>query len=96
MNVEWSIRARRRFDEVHERIAANAPERANAFCARLIEAAGHLETYPYLGPLLPEDAAFRQLIVDDYRIVYRIGEEAVYVVTIVAPGMLVTPGRLSK
>lgn len=40
------------------------------------------------GPLLPEDAAYRQLVVEGYRIVYRVDARQVYVMTIVAPGML--------
>jgi hypothetical protein len=40
------------------------------------------------GPLLPEDGAYRQIGVDEYRIVYRVADRFVYVMTIVAPGML--------
>jgi len=38
--------------------------------------------------LLPEDGAYRQLVVDEYRIVYRVADRLVFVMTIVAPGMI--------
>ena len=41
-----------------------------------------------MGPLLPEDGAYRQLTVDEYRIVYRVADNVTYVMTIIAPGML--------
>ena len=54
----------------------------------LIDATEQLAEHPLSGSLLPEDGAYRQLVVDEYRIVYRVGERFVYVMTIVAPGML--------
>jgi plasmid stabilization system protein ParE len=55
---------------------------------KLIRATAQLAEQPYIGALLPEDGAYRQLVVDEYRIVYRVAEKATYVMTIVGPGML--------
>ena len=54
----------------------------------LIDATSQLAAHPLSGSLLPEDGAYRQLVVDEYRIIYRVAERFVYVMTIVAPGML--------
>jgi plasmid stabilization system protein ParE len=96
VTVQWTSNARRRLGGIHAYIAADAPERATAFCEGLIEAAEQLGAHPFLGAILPEDAAYRQLVVQNYRIVYRLGEDTVYVMTIMAPGMQVTPERLSQ
>jgi len=39
------------------------------------------------GPVLPEDGAYRQLVVSGYRIVYRVIDRAVYINTVIGPGM---------
>lgn len=96
MTVQWTRKALRQLRAVRARIAAEAPERAAVFCERLMDAAAMLEQHPFLGALLPEDSAHRQLVVQDYRIVYRIDEDNVRVMAIVSPRMLVTPKRLGR
>jgi plasmid stabilization system protein ParE len=54
----------------------------------LIDTTKQLADNPLSGSLLPEDGAYRQLVVGEYRIVYRVADRFVYVMTIVAPGML--------
>ena len=96
MTVQWTAKALRRLGAIHDHIAADAPMRAMTFCERLIASTEHLAAHPFLGTLLPENAAYRQLVVQGYRIVYRLARTRVYVMTIVAPGMLVTPARVSR
>ena len=74
MKVVWAERAR-------QRIAGIQSE-------ALIDATAKLANHPLSGALLPEDGAYRQLVVDEYRIVYRVTDRVAYVMTIVAPGML--------
>ena len=88
MKVVWSRHARDRLGNIYDFIAGDSAKRAADFCERLIEATERLADHPLSGPLLPEDPAYRQLVVDGYRIVYRVVERHVYVMTIVAPGML--------
>ena len=88
MKVVWAERARSRLVEIYRYIGRDSPSQAAVFCERLIDATEHLIDHPFSGPLLPEDGAYRQLVVDEYRIVYRVAAELVYVLTIVAPGML--------
>ena len=88
MKVVWAEHARNRLGEIYRYIERDSPSRAAGFCGRLIDATEQLTEHPFSGPLLPEDGAYRQLTVDDYRIVYRVGDNITYVMTIVAPGML--------
>lgn len=93
MTIEWTDRALARLGEIHDYIARDAPERAAEFCKVLIQATEQFERFPFSGALLPEDAAYRQLVVAEYRIVYRIAASAVYVMTIVSPEMTVERAR---
>ncbi len=88
MRVLWTEHARNRLGDIQRYIERDSPTRAVKLCERLIDATDQLADNPLSGPLLPEDGAYRQLVVDEYRIVYRVAERFVYVMTIVAPGML--------
>jgi plasmid stabilization system protein ParE len=88
VTVEWTRRAREMIGEIHDVIAADAPDTADEFCELLIQATENLPRFPYMGALLIENPAYRQLVMAGYRLVYRIDEHVVYVVTIVSPGML--------
>ncbi len=88
MKVVWAEHARDRLAEIYRYIERDSPSRAADVCERLIDATEQLIDHPLSGPLLPEDGAYRQLSVDEYRIVYRVAENIIYVMTIIAPGML--------
>ncbi len=87
MRVVWARHAGNRLQEIQDFIERDSVDRAASFCDSLLSAAEQLSAHPFSGPVLPEDAAYRQLVIDEYRIVYRVAERAVYVMTIVAPGM---------
>lgn len=88
MKLVWTARAVRRLGEIYDCIAEDSVERVVAFTEALIDASQQLARHPLSGPVLPEDGAYRQLVVDGYRIVYRVDDEAAYVMTTVSPGML--------
>ena len=88
MRVLWTEHARNRLGEIQRYIERDSIARAAEFCGRLIAATDQVADNPLSGPLLPEDGAYRQLVVDEYRIVYRVADRFVYLMTIVAPGML--------
>lgn len=88
MKVEWTRRARTRLGEIHDYIAQDSPDQAVSFCERPITATERLARHPLSGAVVPEDGAYRQLVVEGYRILYRRTERRVYIMTIVGPGML--------
>ena len=88
MKVVWVEHARKRLAGIQRYIERDSPDRAAEFCIGLIDATEQLADHPLSGALLPEDGAYRQLVVDEYRIVYRVTDRFAYVMTIVAPGML--------
>lgn len=88
MKVVWVEHARNGLAEIQRYIERDSASRAAEFCIRLIDATEQLSDHPLSGALLPEDGAYRQLVVDEYRIVYRVSDRFACVMTIVAPGML--------
>jgi addiction module RelE/StbE family toxin len=72
--IRWTIGARRDLHEIVNYIAEDSPAYAENFAERIILAVDRLETFPKLGRMVPEyqDASVRELIVGNYRIVYRI------------------------
>ncbi len=87
MTVVWARYASERLNTIFDFITRDSVERASKFCENLIDATSQLASHPFSGPILPEDAAYRRLVVHEYRIVYRVADDTVYVLTIVAPGM---------
>jgi len=87
VKVVWAQHANDRLSSISDFIERDSSHRAIEFCERLLDATELLAAHPLAGPVLPEDAAYRQLVVDGYRIVYRVADNSVYVMTIVAPGM---------
>lgn len=88
MKVVWTERATRRLVEIHDFIARESREKAIAVSETLIDGSEQLTHYPLSGPVLPEDGAYRQLVIDGYRVVYQVHDELVSIMTIVSPGML--------
>ena len=67
-------------------IAADSTENATHFVIQLEEKIGTLEQLPNRCPLIPENVqigtAYRHLIIDDYRIIFRVEASTVYILRI--------------
>lgn len=72
--IRWTVGARRDLHEIINYIADDSPAYAINFAERIILAVDRLETFPKLGRIVPEyqDTNVRELIVGNYRVVYRI------------------------
>lgn len=91
MRVFWTQWARDRLLEIEEFIARDAPDRAESFVLELIEKTEILATYPEAGRLVPEDEGNirRELVHSGYRIIYRIDEERVLILSVFEGSRLV-------
>ena len=83
-----------------EYIAHNSPTRAAAMVERLLLAAEPLRQFPRMGRTVPEvgEGWLRELLVGDYRIIYRTAEDSVTVVTVIRGRRNLPPllGRVSS
>ena len=87
MEIVWSQSALRRVSEIGTFIARDSPKRAEAFIDRLILSIDRLSSFPYSGAMAPENPAFRQVVFERYRIIYRITSTGVQIVTVISPGL---------
>lgn len=82
--VVWSDSAARELVEIVSRSRNDVP----GLLERLREELGSLESSPRRGPIIAELASvgvrdWRELVVDSYRILYRIGDEVVRVAALI-------------
>ena len=84
MKVVWTAQAWERLPEIETFIAEDAPGAATKLIDRLISRADALAPHPDRGRRLPEMPAsgLRELVVGNYRIVYRRGSQVVEVLTV--------------
>jgi plasmid stabilization system protein ParE len=86
MEIKWSAAALQRVCDIGTFIASDSPARAGQFVDQLLASVGRLSKFPYSGPLTPENPAFRQIVFQKYRLIYRVTAKGVEVVTVISPG----------
>ena len=84
MRLIWSPMAVEDIEELRDHIAAESPQQAAVVVRRLVAAAESLTDLPGRGRVVPEvgDDAIRELIIRPFRLVYRVSETAVGIVTV--------------
>ncbi|MEN8151527.1 MAG: type II toxin-antitoxin system RelE/ParE family toxin [Planctomycetota bacterium] len=84
MRVLWTEQAFERLAEIEEYIAADDPGVGRRWTERLIERAEALADFPGMGRTVPElpGGSLRELIVGNYRVVYRARPDAIEVLTV--------------
>jgi toxin ParE1/3/4 len=84
MKIIWTQEALDRLTEIEDYISKDNPERASKFIDQLIEHTSPLSDQPRLGRTVPEIANpnVRELIFKKYRIVYRLYEERIEILTV--------------
>ena len=84
MRVRWSPLASIRLIEIEEYIAEDNPAAAQRLVEGLVDSARKLSTHPKRGKQLPElpGSLYRELVVGNYRIVYRITANAIDILTV--------------
>ena len=84
MRVEFSPEAEADLDEIAAYIAADDVEAALKWVDRLIDRALRIGSAPHAGRVVREigDAAVREVILGNYRIVYRVEKQRVLVLTV--------------
>ena len=81
----WEVDAIRDLDLIGEYIAQQSPEYAPTYVERVMAAAEHLADFPLSGRVIPEldDQALREVIFQNYRIVYEFVADEVTVLGVI-------------
>ena len=84
MKLRWSASAIDRALEAKAFIAADNPEAAEKWAKALIDAVAKLKRNPKLGRIVPEirQEQYREIIYGNYRVVYRISETFISILTV--------------
>jgi len=84
MRILWSPLAIDRVAEIAEYIAADNPSAAENWVSTVFEKVEELKKFPEIGRVVPEidNKSIRELIYGNYRIVYRVEETRLSVLTV--------------
>lgn len=85
VRIEWNERALEDLNEIREYIARDSKNYANLFVKKIYETAQKLEDFPNIGRIVPEVdiSSIREIIFQNYRIVYRTKIDYVEILTII-------------
>jgi addiction module RelE/StbE family toxin len=80
----WSPRSIRDLESIHDHIAEDSPLYADLVVQRLVRAPDRLQQFPESGRIVAErgQPELRELIVRPFRIVYRIRNDSIQIVTV--------------
>ena len=82
--IIWACRAADQLEALVEFIAKGSPTEARRFAARVLNRITSLGAHPELGGWVIEDETrtYRELLLGNYRIIYRTKPEAIYIVAV--------------
>ena len=82
VEIEWSSTAQNDLNDIIDYIAKDSVEYALSFYEQIREKTENLTKFPKIGRIVPEldDPNIRELILRNYRLIYRILEENVQIV----------------
>ena len=84
MQIIWSPRSLRDVESIRDYVARDSPRVADLVVTRIIMAVERLQTFPESGRRVPErnDPEIREVIAAPYRVVYRLRESNVEIITV--------------
>ena len=85
MKIKWTDPAIESLRNLHGYIAKDSEVYASSFVERIILAVEKLANFPRLGRVVPEadEETIRELLYQNYRIIYRIKGERVEILTVI-------------
>ncbi len=85
MRVVWSSQAVEELHGITAFIQQSTPASARRIAQQIRAATRRLARFPRIGRFVPEleGLDYRELIVQDYRVIYRSGEQQVFIATVV-------------
>ena len=94
--VRWTPQAAEDLESIAEFIAEDSPHYARLFVINILQVINILIDFPRSGRIVPElnDPVIREIILGNYRIVYRFRDEIVEILTVYHGARLFDPSRL--
>lgn len=84
-SIDWTEKAERDLEAIRSIIAKNKPIAADRFILRIKKAVENLKRFPSMGEILATDneSVIREIYVKSYRVVFRLRDDSIRVLTIV-------------
>ena len=94
--VRWTLQAGDDLEAIAGFIAEDSPHYASLFAIDILEAVDRLNNFPELGRVVPEinNPLVREIILGNYRIVYRFNDEIIEILTVYHGARLLDPKKL--
>ncbi len=85
VRIEWTERSLEDLNEIHDYIARDSGNYANLFVKKIYETIQKLKDFPKIGRKVPEvnNPSIREIIFQNYRIVYRNMDVYVEIITVI-------------
>ena len=82
--IDWSDTAKNDLSGIIEYLSQDSPQYAEYFYERIFESIDNIKSFPEMGRRVPElkNPSMRELILQNYRIVYQFLEDKIEIVTI--------------
>lgn len=86
----WTEQAVQDLESIRDFIERDSPRYGRTVVERLVEATSRIEVFPQSGRMVPEVGRedIREIIVGDYRIVYRLTDDVAMLITVYRSSML--------
>jgi len=96
--VRWTLQAADDLEGIVEFIATESRQYAVLLALDIFEAVERLATFPKTGRIVPEtdDPVIREVLLGNYRIIYRVAGDFVHVLTISHGARILDPKRLTE
>lgn len=96
VEVRWALQAADDLEAITEFISQDSPHYARLFAADTIAAVERLSAFPELGRIVPEknDPVIREVLLGNYRIVYRFKDNVIEILTVHHGSRLLDPSKL--
>ena len=88
MEITWSPQSLNDIEEIGSFIAKDNPVRAISFVDELIDSVENLRQYPELGKIVEENSLFREIVRNNYRLIYQLRPNKILIITVLDPGKL--------
>ena len=98
MKIVWTQEAVNRLISIEEFITDDSPTRATKFISQIINKAESLKKHPNKGRIVPEFSLpeLREIIFKNYRIVYRVSQDLIEILTVFDSHRLIRVGEIDK
>ena len=85
MEIIWSPRSLKKIEQIGDYISKDSPKDAARFVDLLITSVERLKKSPLSGQMTKENPVLRQIVIRKYRLIYRLRENFVEIITVVSP-----------